>query len=162
MQLRLDGPATVAAIDAEAEDFLEDALTRASQWMHSTWRMSRGDEVHVNADELSDETFRIVVSDWNGYSYDTVTIDLHRFAGTVRATARVNGHADFGPTHDWVLQPRRGHVWVDWSGDHVAGWKPGRLPRDWSELVAIQFELRGSREGSQIPWCVHGAVVIPR
>ena len=151
----------MAPIDAEAEDFLEDALTRQSQWMRSTWRMARGDEVHVKAAEISDESFRIVVSE-RGYSFNFVTIDLHRFAGTVRATGRVDWHADFGPPFHEVLQPSRGDVWIDWRGEHVADWQPGRLPRPWSDIVAIQFELRGTWDEAQVPWCVHGAVVIPR
>jgi hypothetical protein len=141
--LNLEGPPTVATIDAEAEDFLENVLTGQSQWIRSTWRMARGDEVHVNAAEISDETFRIVVSE-RGFSYNIVTIDLHRIAGTVRATGRVDWHADFGPPFHEVLEPSGGHVWIDWRGEHLADWKPGRLPRSWSDIVAIQFELHGT------------------
>jgi hypothetical protein len=159
--LSLGGPPTVATIDAEAEDFLENVLTSQSQWMHSTWRMARSDEVHVNAGEISDETFRIVVSE-RGLSFNIVTIDLRRFAGTVRATARMDWHADFGLEHDGSYEPTGGHVWIDWRGEHLADWQPGRLPRSWSDIVAIQFELHGTWDESQVPWCIHGAVVIPR
>jgi hypothetical protein len=105
------------AIDASVEDGLE---LDGEPYMHSSWRVSRGEEVHVKREIRADGVTRLLVDDQNGFSWDTLCIDLSRRKdGTIRAEAIVCWTADFGPPHDGTLGNLNGKVVLsssNWSG----------------------------------------------
>jgi hypothetical protein len=117
-------------------------------WMLSSWRMSKGAELHVNRQATPSGGVRIVVDDADGFSWDTVTLDLaRRTDGSVEARGRVDWTTDFGPPFDGSLSNVTGSVAL--SSSDLAGAHP----------LIIDFTLRGLSGGHQV--CEHGIVAAP-
>lgn len=117
-------------------------------WMLSTWRLSKGNEIHVSRAVDADGGVRLVIDDGNGFSWDTVTLDLAKDAlGKIRSKAKVDWTKDFGPPFDGSFENVEGHV--ELSSADIANAHP----------LDVEYELSGSI-GNR-PVCEHGHVVVP-
>jgi hypothetical protein len=123
---------------------------RGEPWMLTSLRMSQGpNAMHVKREALSGGGLRIVVDDADGFSWDTVTIDLVKdsVASPLRASVKVDWTTDMGP-QSGTWSDVTG--WIDLSSSDLSSADP----------LVIQFTLR--KTGGEYPDCVHGALTVPR
>lgn len=147
--MRREGPELALTRAHPIEVSVGDWVRLGSEpWMLSTWRMTRGKTCNVKRENLSEGGIRIVVDDANGFSWDTVTLDLTKAQdGSIRGTAKVDWTRDMGPPFTGSWGGVTGEVWLN-SSDLV-----GAHP------LLIEFTLR--EMGEDNPGCEHGVVSVP-
>jgi hypothetical protein len=136
---------TPQPIDAFVEAGME---LDGEPYMHSYWRVSRGEAVHTHRETRPDGSVRITIDDANGFSWDTIQLDVsHAQDGSIKAEAVVFWTRDFGEPFEGTVAKLTGRTTLssaDWSDTHP---------------LVVDFDIRG--EGLDEAVRENGRVAVP-
>ena len=133
------------AIDTGVGDW---AGSKDESWMVTQWGMSHGPAIHAKREVMSEGLVRVTVDNANGFSWDTVIIDLAgNLHGRVQATATMTWRRDSGPPFEGSVDRLTGSVWI------------GSANLSDAHPLVIEYHLRG--QGEDAFTCEHGLVSVP-